>query len=144
MVEDLSIWGQARGGRSRSREGSRAARRPGGGGEVARATEASAERARLTRPGVGPTVGGVDGGAEGPGKGGSSPSPPAGGLGHLQEARRPVWRLGDSATVPSPHPGELSRRRGRQAGRRHRAGVPGRRARAARGRTHHVVHVEHH
>lgn len=54
----MSIWGQARGGRSRSREGSRAARRPGGGGEVARATEASAERARLTRPGVGPTVGG--------------------------------------------------------------------------------------
>lgn len=73
------------------------------------------------------------------------PQPSLGPTGLLAEARRSVWGLGDSATVPSPHPGELSWRRGRQAGRgRGPSGPVGRLARAARGRTHHVVHVEHH
>lgn len=78
------------------------------------------------------------------------PQPSLGPAGHLPEARRPVWGLGDSATVPSPHP-RRTKLEARTPGRKPRAGVParpngpvGRLARAARGRTHHVVHVEHH
>lgn len=134
----------AKGQQEQGRGGKRAARRPGGGAEVAPLWKPwRGGRTGLTRPGVGPTVRGAEFRR-------LVPQPSLGPAGHLPEARRPVWGLGDSATVPSPHP-RRTKLEARTPGRKPRAGVParpngpvGRLARAARGRTHHVVHVEHH
>lgn len=53
------------------------------------------------------------------------PQPSLGPAGHLPEARRPVWGLGDSATVPSPHP-RRTKLEARTPGRKPRAGAPAR------------------
>lgn len=133
----------AKGQQEQGRGGKRAARRPGGGAEVA----------PLRKPWRGGRAHPPRGRAHSQGSRAQRrlvPQPSLGPTGHLPEARRPVWGLGDSATVPSPHP-RRTKLEARTPGRKPRAGVParpngpvGRLARAARGRTHHVVHVEHH
>lgn len=139
--------GEGRAGKSRAGQ----PRSPGGGVGSPTGDLSFVERTRLVGQGVGP----------------SSRSEPRRGTREVQgepnlgQSPRAAWATRKSAPtsagikkilLPSPHPGELSGRRRRQAGnawgrvradRREDAGL-GRARPAGAVLTHHVVHVEHH